>query len=65
MAQVELDETIKDMAGSIAWAGDATLFYTRHDAAHRPFQVWRHAIGSAQSTDALVFEDKDELFWVG
>mmetsp|Transcript_5135 Transcript_5135/g.13518 ORF Transcript_5135/g.13518 Transcript_5135/m.13518 type:complete len:781 (-) Transcript_5135:912-3254(-) len=61
----ELDETITDMAGSIAWAGDKTLFYTRHDKAHRPFQVWRHSIGSTQVTDQLVFEDRDELFWVG
>ena len=62
---VELDESIQDTAGSIAWAGDGTLFYTRHDKAHRPFQVWRHAIGTAQTSDALVFEDRDELFWVG
>lgn len=35
----EMEESIKDTAGSIAWAGDGALFYTRHDAAHRPFQV--------------------------
>jgi len=61
----ELDEAIRDTAGSIAWAGDATLFYTRHDKAHRPFQVWRHAIGTDPAGDSLVFEDLDELFWVG
>ena len=61
----ELEETITDMAGSIAWAGDKTLFYTRHDKAHRPYQVWRHAIGSEQKHDKMVFEDLDELFWVG
>ena len=61
----ELDETVTDMAGSIAWAGEKTLFYTRHDKAHRPFQVWRHKIGTEQSADQMIFEDKDELFWVG
>jgi len=61
----ELEEAITDMAGSIAWAGDQTLFYTRHDKAHRPFQVWRHVIGTEPKHDEMVFEDKDELFWVG
>ena len=61
----ELDETITDMAGSIAWASDTTLFYTRHDKAHRPFQVWRHEIGTGQQGDQMVFEDRDELYWVG
>lgn len=44
-------------AGDIAWAGDGSLFYTRHDKAHRPFQVWRHAVGTAQREDVMVFED--------
>uniref|UniRef100_A0A7S0Q3P3 Prolyl endopeptidase n=1 Tax=Coccolithus braarudii TaxID=221442 RepID=A0A7S0Q3P3_9EUKA len=61
----ELDESITSMAGDIAWAGDCTLFYTRHNKAHRPHQVWRHALGTEQDADVLVFEDADELFWVG
>ena len=61
----ELDEAITDTAGNIAWAGDVSLFYTRHDKAHRPFQVWRHRIGTDQAQDVKVFEDTDELFWVG
>ena len=55
---VELDEQIVGTAGSVAWAGDATLFYTKFDAAHRPYQVWRHALGSDQAADVLVYEDK-------
>ena len=54
-----------DTAGSVAWADEATLFYVKHDAAHRPFQVWKHSLGTAQADDVLVYEDKDELFNVG
>lgn len=60
----ELDETISDMAGSVSWAGDQALFYTRHDKAHRPYQVWRHTIGTQQKDDVMVFEDLDELYVV-
>jgi oligopeptidase B len=29
------------------------------------WQVWRHTIGTGQGSDTMVFEDNDELFWVG
>ena len=38
----ELDEAITDTAGSIAWAGDASLFYTRADKAHQPCRCPRY-----------------------
>ena len=34
------------------------------DDAHRPFQVWRHVLGTPQADDTLVYEDLDELFYV-
>ena len=43
--------------------GGQTIFYVKFDHAHRPHQVWRHTLGSAD--DALVYEDNDELFDVG
>jgi oligopeptidase B len=58
----ELEETIGDTAGNIAWAGDGTLFYTRQDKAHRAYQVWRHALGTNSKQDEMVYEDPDELF---
>ena len=36
----ELDEEIRATGGSIAWVDDATFFYVKQDAQHRPFQVW-------------------------
>ena len=46
-----------------AWSADAAhFFYTVHDAAYRPFQVWRHRLGTPVAQDALVLEEPDERF---
>lgn len=48
-----------------AWSGDgSTIFYTKVDDAWRPYQVWRHTLGSG-TDDVLVMEETDERFWVG
>ncbi len=53
-----------ERADSIAWAADGrTLFYTQQNAAKRPDRVFRHRLGQAK--DALVWEEKDELFNLG
>jgi oligopeptidase B len=61
--QKDLPLEIKDVAGFVWAADNKTLFYTKQDKAKRPYQVWRHVLGSAQQ-DALIFEEKDELFWL-
>jgi oligopeptidase B len=44
-----------------AWSADSSSFlYVVHDEAHRPFQVWRHRLGTSVSDDVLVFEDLDD-----
>jgi len=56
---------IEGTSYGVAWANDeATLFYTRPDPANRPYQVWRHRVGSSDE-DVLVFEEPDERFHVG
>ena len=46
-----------------AWSADsAYFFYTVHDEAYRPFQVWRHAIGTSYDEDAMVLDEPDERF---
>jgi len=48
-----------------AWSGDgSTIFYTKVADAWRPYQVWRHTLGST-ADDMLVMEETDERFWVG
>ena len=46
-----------------AWSGDSRFFYyTVHDHAYRPHQVWRHRLGSDSGSDELVLEEPDERF---
>ena len=59
----EAPEVVPGTYYGLAWSADgATVFYTRMDAAMRPFQLWRHRLGTDPSTDALVLEEPDERF---
>ena len=61
------DELIGTSAsGGAAWSADgSTLFYMMPDDQMRPYQVWRHALGTPQSDDVLVIEEPDERFYLG
>ena len=61
----DLPDEVPDTYYGLAWANDgATIFYTRPDEAMRPYQVWRHRVGTPSSDDVLVFEDPDERYYV-
>jgi oligopeptidase B len=63
---VDLPDEIADVYYSSAWSSDGQLlFYTRPDAALRPWQIWRHQLGGSASDDTLVFQEDDERFFVG
>ncbi len=48
---------------SAFWAPDnKTLFYVIEDHAKRPHKLYRHTLGDAKEKDALVAEEKDELY---
>jgi len=58
-----LADTIREVNYSLEWANDNhTLFYGRGDAANRSYQVVRHVLGSAPSTDSVVFQEPDVLY---
>lgn len=58
-------EQIPDVGG-VAWANDnETLFYTRIDDANRPYQLWRHRIGTDPASDTLIHEEPDEAYYLG
>ena len=62
----QLSDRIEGVYYSLAWSADSQfLFYTRTDDAMRPHQIWRHALGSAQADDVLIFQEDDERFDVG
>jgi oligopeptidase B len=62
----DLDDVIDGVYYGSAWSTDnCTLFYVRPDDAMRPYQIWRHVLGTPPSEDALVFQEDDEHFYVG
>lgn len=53
-------------ANRAEWVADnKTLFYVTEDAAKRAHKLWRHTIGTPKEKDALVAEEKDELYRLG
>jgi oligopeptidase B len=50
---------------SVAWANDTVLFYQTADSARRSDAVWRHVVGTPQSSDVEVFHENDVLDNVG
>src|ERR1035438_2624979 len=55
-------ERIEKTTGAVGAADNMTLFYAVEDAAKRPYRVYRHRLLEPQSTDVLVYEEKDERF---
>ena len=62
-----LTDVIPRSIGGIAWAEDnRTIFYTKPDSVSvRPYQVYRHKLGTPASADPMVYQDKDETYYVG
>lgn len=57
-----LSGPIRHAGYTAGWASDnQTLFYTIFDDSHRPYQVFRHIVGSKEA-DTLVFHETDEAF---
>ena len=60
-----LPDTIEKTSLGAAWANDSkTLFYTVLDRARRPCRLYRHVVGASPSTDALVYFESDESFYL-
>src|SRR5258708_26307419 len=57
------DDLPDDIAGSypgVAWSADSSvLFYLVPDELNRPFQVWRHRVGTRAADDVLVLSEPD------
>ena len=62
----DLADRIEGTTGHAVWANDGkTFFYVWVDANHRPARVFRHVVGTAQSADIVVYEDRDPGFFIG
>ncbi|HEX2737413.1 MAG TPA: oligopeptidase B, partial [Acidimicrobiia bacterium] len=61
----DLPDVVTDTYYGLAFANDnRTVFYTRVDDAMRPWQVWRHTVGTPTDSDALVFEEPDDHYFL-
>lgn len=60
-----LAESIPETYYSLAWGNDSqTVFYTKVDAAHRPFQLLRHQLNTAIADDVLVYHEADDSYFL-
>ena len=56
----DFDDLVEETDGGVVWNADSTaFFYVKLDDNHRPLQVWRHRLGTAQADDLLVYEEPD------
>ena len=59
----DLPDDIERSYPGIAWSADSRyLFYLVPDELNRPFQVWRHQVGTLGSDDALVLTEDDARY---
>ncbi|WP_394996135.1 S9 family peptidase [Emticicia sp.] len=61
------DQIKNTEGGSYAWAADnKTLFYiVRDQQTLLGYQVWRHVLGTDVKTDVLIYEEKDNQYYMG
>jgi len=59
-------ETLENVEPEFVWGNDSqTLYYVRkHPTTLLPYQVWRHTVGMPVSADELVYEERDDTFYV-
>jgi oligopeptidase B len=62
----DIPDQVTNTYYGLAWSSDnRSVFYTKVDAAMRPYQLWRHRIGSPASADTLVYQEDDERYYLG
>src|SRR6202790_3698405 len=56
----DLDDIVEETDSAMVWSTDCqSFFYVKLDDSHRPMQVWRHRLGTAQADDILIYEEQD------
>ena len=62
-----LPDKLENTTGGTTWANDnKTVFYTTKDPETlRSNKIYKHVLGTSQSEDVLVYEEKDETFSCG
>ncbi len=62
-----MKDIIPQFSGSVAWGNDnKTIFYAKKDEETlRPYQIYRHVLGTDPAKDELIYVEKDETFSCG
>ncbi|WP_103866153.1 S9 family peptidase [Aquimarina sp. I32.4] len=60
-----LPDVLENTSGNIVWANDnKTVFYASKDSVTlRQNKIYKHVLGTKQSEDVLVFDEKDETYY--
>ncbi len=59
------DDRVENTGGSIVWTADNRgFYYVELDENHRPVRVRRHRLGTPSSEDAVVYEERDQGFFI-
>jgi oligopeptidase B len=62
----DLDDLLTNTGGGACWSADGKfIFYTLQDENHRPLKTFRHRLGTAQSDDILIHDEKDTGMFTG
>ena len=60
-----LSDKIEGIPANLEWAEDnKTLFYTVMDETTRPYMVKSHVLGTPNTQDKIIYEEKDQTFCV-
>ena len=49
-----------EVAGSLRWGGNNSLYYLKQDSTKRPYRLYSHVLGTDPKEDKLLFEEPDE-----
>ncbi|MGI2905271.1 S9 family peptidase [Tolypothrix sp. VBCCA 56010] len=56
-------ETIPETYFSLTWGNDnQTVFYTKINAANRPYQLFRHTLQTPTTEDVLIYHEPDDTY---
>lgn len=57
------EDVIPNTTGGAVWANDNEhVFYSVKDETLRPYQIWRHKLGTPVEEDVLIFQEPDNTF---
>ena len=61
----DLSDVVDDIDGEPVWTADSSAFYyVKLDANHRPSRVYRHRLGTPAARDELIYEEKNDGYFV-